>query len=1007
MSVSAVTSRNIKLTAVFQVDGLASCWYMGATAPSASALVTIEPATGSITAYPGLNAVGSTSASISITEGVPSSSSVSVSIDVRADNNARELLRRAPAGASARTTLLTSLPGEQNTGALVIYAVDPITAFPASGVLHIGQEAVAYSIKRDAARTFTASVSSRGYLGTRIQRHLADAARSRAPRIYAECSTWTRRPARVWVGQLDDAGDWIAQPVIEAEGFISGIPQRDQFGAIEVQLETLPSALDAEFGTAALDTTLQRGWHLFDGFHANRFDAFTEIWDVGAAYDDRAQAALALGGSPIVAPTGALPGLVKASAPETMQLFIRSRPWLDEMTVTATAPGANGPDDPTGTISIAGGVPAAISINDRISNARAEYVAPYVFGTAGTASVVQWPAALDGLNAVLQADVGAATPGPWAAVTIGVDGAMVVAPQWDADAPRPLILRWLIPSTETCWALCPGSELPALTTDGVDFGDWPAFDPRPSSARRRYPRPAPAQPPQATINAGDSAAYRLTVPGAWYQPPERYLLVEDSIASGASAGSPKWVMAKHQRNGADVRSVWPVVSEALASTITALAPGYALEIREQDRVGAAVAQLEGSEPPLIRAAAAWRDESTTTIIRQALASLTGTGANGTDDVQPYGLGVPSVLIDSAAMDALDVDPIGPRTHVFDEAEDSREIISALCRSIGAVLTERLNQDTGRRMLSLEPVGLPVPQQAVQTIADGDWLVEGRPVVTEDDKVINRVAFGMQWGDPLQTTSVDDADRGGYTVGVTDMDSPGEAGGQPSSEDLPLYGLRADDDDPRQLQDLLLPIAQARFAAYGYARKVLQGQVAYSVGVTLYPGAVVTLQASDLDGYDGQPITSVTGIVVSVERDVMAQTCTIRAVYWPEGAAGWPPALLKDGALAYASGVAIPVAVNEYAPVLAPSGAAQTDVDLLRVGDAVSYVPRGDFASKVDTTISAIGTNTITVAHNVPAGAGTFRPRAYTLTTALLRAYCHMADEATLEFSNGDAAKVYS
>jgi hypothetical protein len=102
-----------------------------------------------------------------------------------------------------------------------------------------------------------------------------------------------------------------------------------------------------------------------------------------------------------------------------------------------------------------------------------------------------------------------------------------------------------------------------------------------------------------------------------------------------------------------------------------------------------------------------------------------------------------------------------------------------------------------------------------------------------------------------------------------------------------------------------------------------------------------------------------------------------------------------------------VAANEYAPAIAPSGAAQVDVDLFRVGDAVSYVPRGDYASKVDTTISAIGTNTVTVAHNVPVGEGTFRPRGYTLTTSLLQAYCHMADEATLAFSNGDASKVYS
>jgi len=1005
VSVQDVTARWIDLCAVLQIDGLDTVWYLGSTAPD---LTPIAPARGTQTAKSGLLSVGSTSASISLQEGVPDSSSVSLRMLIQPDNNARDLLRRAPFGPSARTTLEASLEGRQQLGIpLTIHAVDPIDAFPASGVIHIGQEAIAYTSKSNAARTFSCPSGGRGMLGTRIQRHIADPPRSKAPRIYGECATWKRRTARVWVGQVDSTGAWLNAPVVEAEGFISGIPQRDQQGAIEVELETLPSALDAEFGAAGVETKLQTGYHIFDGDNANRFDAFTEIWTVGAAFDAEEQVGKAAGANPLTLAVGAVPELFKSTDPEAMALLISAKPAAGIRAVGAALAGANGPDDPAGTISLTGGVPAAVVAGDRIKNARLEFVSSYEFGTPGSAAVVEWPAALDDLSAELQNAVTAATPGPWAAITIDAAGSMQAEPQWSVQTPSPLLLRWLQPSTSTCWGICPGSQLPALTEAGIEPGDWPAYDPRGRRARRDNPRPSPAQPPEVGLEAGDVAEYGLTIPDAWWQPPERYMHVADSIAAGASPASPVWILAKHQRDGAEVRSTWPVVGEVAASTITGGTPGFALEIREQDRAGVSVAQVSGDEPPVIRAAAAWRDESTSTIIRQALASLTGTGANGADDVQPYGLGVPSALIDSAAFDAMDIDPIGPRSHLFDEAEDSRDIISAFCRSIGAVLTERLNQDTGRRMLSLEPSGLPVPQQSVQTIANGDWLVTGRPVVVEDSDTLNRIAFELQWGDPLQRVSIEDEDRGTYTIGVTDTDSTSEQGGQPNSEDLPLYGIRADEDDPRLIQDLLLPLAQARFAAYGYPRKVVQGQAAYSVGVTLYPGAVVTIAADELDGYDGQPLASTTALVVSVERDVMAQACTVRAVYWPANTAGWAPALQVTSTTGYSAGVAIPVTANHYAPSASPSGAAQTDVDLFAVGDAVSFIPRGDYASKVDATVTAIGANTITLDQNVPASAGTIRPQVYASTSAVLQGYCHMADDVDLDFTNGDPAKVYS
>lgn len=1007
MSVATLSARHLRLTALLQVDGLRECFYLGPVAPPAPTHAGLGAVT--YTVHPGLDAMSSVGSSLSLTDAVPSASRVSLRVGIAPDGAARALLRLAPTGAPTQTTLTDSLPPVQNGAPLVVQCADSVANFTVPGLAWIGREAVYLSARNVGALTVTIAANGRGQLGTLIEAHTASPAVGWAPRLYSACVTWRQRRARVWVGQLTAAGTWLTPPVVEVEGWMPVPPAAVDARTVGLEIETLPAALDVEVGTAeTAETGLQAGAHLFDGAVGNRWDALTQVWGPRGVYNRPPDAAAVAGSVTITGSVGALGSVFMGSGwsvyPALRGALVRGEADPSRIDLAAApVPGALGPDDPSGTINV-DPTPFGVGNFTLLMNDRAEVRPVYVFGTPGAAEVVDWPP-LAAFNAGLATQPNAG----WLNHNLDDSGRLALVPLWTIRTDGVLGVRAIAPTTATCWGLMLGDSMPRLQNGIVQAETWPRYAP---AGRRdlsdRRPRGSASIPAEYIVRTGGRLVIQLgAIATAWWQPPERYMLVSGDIVPGATAASPRPVLVIHEADGEERRSAVRIIGSQAAGAITPGAVGFALEIHPDDRTGYAIADLPGGRPATIRAVAAWTRRPVGFLARELLASVCGSGSNGTFDVQSYGAAVPQALIDVASFAAVANGAAGRRTVLLDEGASPRDVLSSLARSVGYLVVERLNRATGRRQLAMVPAGLPTPFEVVDSIADGDWLAEGRPVMSIDEQVINRVEGRLSTGQ-LIAYRRNLPEGAEYTVSVTDRDSVGEHGGA-TTEEIDLLGVVADPNSASALRDVLLPIAQSRFAAYGYPRRQVSGAVAYGRGVGLDAGSVVRVAGAELLAYDGTPLGSGGALarVTSVDRDVVQQVVRITATYWQARTAGWAPAMR----VTFIVGAALTVLPSFYSPSVDSTGTPQIDSDFFNVGDQVLCVPRGNRAGAAVRTITAKGVGTVTLNAAPPIGMalGSVRLVSYALATAAQRDHCFLADAAlTIPLGVGsDPAQSYT
>jgi hypothetical protein len=995
MSIATLSGRNLKLTMLLQIDGLAECFYLGPVAPPAPTHAGLGAV--AYTVHPGLDSVGSVGSSLSLTEAVPSAARVSLRVGIGPSGAARALLRLSPGGAATSATLTDSLPATQAVAPLVVQCADAVAGFVVPGLAWIGREAVYISARDPVALTVTIATGGRGQLGTLIEPHSASNPMGWAPRLYSSCVSWRRRRARVWVGQLTPAGAWLTPPVVEAEGWMPTAPAAIGPDVVGLEIETLPAALDVEVGApATAETGLQAGWHVFDGINGNQFDVTAQVWAERAAYHTRPPAWAAIGDLTYAGAPGALfiplGGVFAGSAwstyPAYQGLIVRAQADPRPAYLASAASGADGPDDPSGTITVSPGLPWPTEAFTFLGNARAEIRPVLTFGTPGVPEAIEWHPA-----AAFNAGLSAIPAAGWASYALDASGMLTLTPLWTLRTPLPLAIRWLAPTTNTCWALMVGTDMPRLKGGQVYAETWPKYAPQGRADRAdRQPRGSAAIPAEYTLGAADTLHIQLGgIAAAWWQPPERYLLVAGDIVPGASPGSPKAVLIVHEAAGETRRTAMQVIGSQAADAITPGAVGFALEVAPASRSGYAIADLADGTPAVIRAVAYWGGHRVGRIARELATSVAGAAVNGPADVQPYGAAVPSALIDGPSFAAITDGPAGARTVLIDEGATPRALLSSLARSVGALVVERLDQSTGRRRLAMVPSGLPTPFEATGSIGDGDWLVDGRPTMAIDEVVINRIEFALSTA-PRLSFGRDLPEGAEYTVSVTDRDSVGEQGAA-ATESIDLIGVQVNAGDALALRDLVLPLATQRFSAYGYPRRQVSGVIAYGRGCALDAGAVVRLAGAEMLGYDGQPLGSggALGRLTSVTRDVQSQTCAITATYWQAPTAGWAPAMR----VSFVAGSVLTVQDNYYSPTSSVLGIAQTDSSFFRVGDSVLCVPRGNRTSATVLTITAIAGAAVTLSGAPPAGMalGSVRLASYALATVDARAHCFLADAA--------------
>lgn len=1000
-------ARSIAPGAWLEIDGFPWLFYMGKSAPTAFGALNGRAFT------PGLIDFSGTSAGLDLLTGLPLPGRLSVRVAPGRDGRAAGLLRLAPTGGGASSTLAVTLPG--TLAAASVVCNDSIAAFTSAGVLYIGQEAFAYVAKDNGTRTFTVPLGGRAALGSQYAKHVASAEQGWAPRVYQNCCTWQRRPARLWVYTRRTDGASVDQPICEIDGWISGPPQIQGDGTIEVQLESLSAVLDKTVGGAEdAETQLQHGWHAFDGEVGDRFDTITQVYREGAALTAPASAAVAAGAGAIPIAWGMLDQVFDVGGGTTGPLSGSIIGANNEVIIPNAASTGN-PWDGTGQINLDAAEPTnAIADGQIIRSSRAEVRQSVSVLTApNTAEVVQWPGGgLDVLNATMGLDKSSAA-GSFAPTFIDAAGTIAITPTVATGLFSPLLIRWLAPTQRTCWGVCIGGSLPALLGGQVAH-DWPAYNPAGrGQSNRQTPEGAPfaaefsVEPNTGPVGApSEPAVWSIGgVASAWYQPGSVYMHAEGDIFGSPGPGRPTPILAVTQWRGDEVRVLRRVTSTRTAASITAGTPGTLAVIDPRDRGGLPLADLPGQPRTTLRAVPAFINAAPTDCMLQLLFSVSGNAVNGVYDRLPFGAGLRSAQVDTASFLAFGSGGLAVRSFLIEEGEALGDILSDLARSIGAVIVESLSQDTGRRRIALRPAGLPSAMDAVATIRTQDWLPNARPMSRLTSARINAIEFIASWQDGIAFgAALSDASE--FTVRVTDRDSAGEAG-DVSSSTMRLLGLRLDTSSIEAQRAVVIPTAAANFAAFGYDRREVVGTVPYQVGALIDPGAVIILQGAEVLGYDGRPVPSagIAGRVTSVDRTILGDTATITAQCWETNTTGWAPALRVTGA---PSATSVTVEPNFYAPAEAATGAAQTDASLFAVGNAVLCIPRGNYAAATARAITIIAGNTVTFdgAHGLAAG-DSVRSQDYAAAGAGQRTYAYLADAATLLLNATDPAQRYT
>jgi hypothetical protein len=212
------------------------------------------------------------------------------------------------------------------------------------------------------------------------------------------------------------------------------------------------------------------------------------------------------------------------------------------------------------------------------------------------------------------------------------------------------------------------------------------------------------------------------------------------------------------------------------------------------------------------------------------------------------------------------------------------------------------------------------------------------------------------------------------------------------EEVQLRGITVPDDDLGAAQALLRRWFSSMRSTFGRKRRVYEAIVPAYRALALNPGDVITL-SDDLAlrydatrGLEGEHMR-----LISIEQVPDTNRYKLRMIWRDANGAGWAPAMRVASVV---DADTLVVEANAYSgEVHHITGEVQRDAGFFSVGDSVQCVPLGNWANRVQTTITAISGNTLTfaAAHTLKAG-DNIRPGRFQSVSSVLQQYCYLANE---------------
>lgn len=1000
---------------VLEIDGTAHRWYGGGAPPAASGHTDVEA----------LADVGAYTEEISLAGGLVRGGAMGVTVVADGETLARERLCPLPRGAVILGYLSASL--DKDASLTTIYVTS--TAGFAAGTNTVWVNGEACEHTGTAAGPARLTGVTRAMYGDQTRKHYVDSDQGWSVPVYDRCVHWRNRRARVWLGNQRRDGSVSADMIELASGFLDATPQVVDSGQ-RVQLTVVPwtAVLERQIGGAAKAAGLLQGWHYYsaDGPHQIRYSL---AWMRGLAYSDEVGVQSVSGQKFIQTLYGAgdsaEPYLGHADVFDVTLANVNGEPhpragavyigngYGDAVEIADYA--VDGVDAAYPALEAAVNLSTTVEVGTRVENVECEefitwdvIAASYTAeADIGDAALKRWPGEVftDHNAAMLTSTQGATGVGAWAGVMLHEDASAVGG----ADSGPALSVA--LNSTKHYNSF--GCSLRIQPGTRPDF---PLFQ----GPLALLNEPQQWGVIQITRGANDANGRQFeplaTLPTAYYQSYERYILLDVNLFNTTGAQSaPNWIRVEHRR-GDDIRADRYAYMQI--SDVTASGSGYRYQI--------SAFSLAVSPPPsmydypdsdrvrVVRVAR-FLDASPTIILLQLLLSGIGNGENdATYDVQPFGLNLETDQVDVSSFTRFEVPAQFSRWTLDVIAGDKiGDVVGPILTALSAAIVSRLDNVTGLRKLTLISMGVANSADSIATISDGDWLASGRPRSKTDgwpnDEVVNRYIIRTNY----------DAHRAEFDheVEFPDQESIG-ANGASAPMEINLRGVRVPVDSVVADELVLRPVALNLRALLGSARKLVVGSVPHSDGVRLFAGAVVTMTAADVVDLDGSlGITNRVGRVVKITHDALRQRTDLEAIVHGYNTAGWAPALKVSAVAGAGSPWTYTVQPNNYTETTHPvTGGTQSDlryqdvdgawVNWFAEGQAVKLVPRGDFSSAQSATLGTIdySTREVTIASASALAVGdVIRVRSYDSAAAAHLIYAFLADaNATIGAAAVDA-----
>ena len=948
--------------------------------------------------------------------GLTASGRVTVRLRPQADGVMDGLLmRRGRKGADYVAKLTESLTQDQ--GAATVKAdrapttVDGAT-LPATGYIHIGQEAIEYTARTTVAPyTFTVPADGRGAFDTVIDRHTVHDDRP-APRIYSNVCTWTGRPATLKVSRLRPDGVRAADSFELTAGKLDRAPHyRSREGLFDVVIVPLSVAGQQQIGGEETTTSVQRGLIAIAADDPVRSVALRMRWRRGEVFRES--------GSSVA--DGVIDDIVWGPHQEVFDYDVGDRAREGDVYIANTAqtyavdgaaPYNGNATDGSGTLTLTDDLD--IAGLTRVENAECEVQIEVDVAAAGADAAVQWPWAL--VNAIANnwnpgTTQGAA--GQWA--DVGLDPSVAVL-----DG-RPALTARLNSDTHQ-------GQLDIIVHSGERERLWYLADFRDPDGALRGPQPQPLD----GVPVFDQRWWRDRVISTSLAKSDnrtgRVLIPIAGIARGGWQTGMKWVWVQDDRFGTPpfiIRvdfealdgspastSIRIVGKQAASAVFGAGYPGYLLETDADDRWRRHSFADFGGQAPVISQQVRWRYTSPQVALLQVMTSTWGDQKNGVYDVLPRGGRVPIDRIHLRSfLDYANPGAVLDLVEDFDLTETTtiNAVVRGLLAMLNAQLELRLDESDGKIKLALGDAGAPIATDAVAEITSDMLDGDGEASTVGGQPRANTPVFELNIGSDQKPQ---------LTVSFPDDALLAEHGGRVLVDKVRMRGLRVPP-DPGTVEALLRPLAESRLARLGDESAIVHCIATMPDTLKVHPGSTILLSSRTAHdprgkrpGLDRTPVK-----IVAMKR--RSKDLRVEMKVWNPGfnGKGYAPALKITGS---AAADRVTVAANAYTETTHPiTGQAQTDLDFFAVGDVVQVIPRGRREdADVGLTIESINTTTREVvlkdgqnAAALPAVVraapfGTIRPAPYGQASDAHKKFAFIADAAA-QLPGGVAADEYT